>query len=155
MALRFHSDPLGKKRPINAQRFNVRGGARVLYLAEDQITCLHEAQALGWPNTSTVIVPIRLDLRAVVDLRDDRVQNLLRTDPGELAYNFRSMAPGPAPTQILGERCAAFGRIDGFLYESAALAGKVDLAVFEAALQGLGSSLTVSDPVNNLHDRLP
>jgi hypothetical protein len=38
MALRFHSDPLGKKRRINAQRFNITGGARVLYLGEDHIT---------------------------------------------------------------------------------------------------------------------
>lgn len=32
-------DPLGKARPIIRQRFNVAGGARVLYLGDDPITC--------------------------------------------------------------------------------------------------------------------
>ena len=155
MALRFHSDPLGRKRPINAQRFNAAGGARVLYLGEDHLTCLQEAQALGWPAISTAIVPIQFDLRAVVDLRDPIVQSALHTNSGELAANFRSLLPGSALTQSLGERCAAFGRIDGLLYESPARAGKADLAVLEVALSALGSSLTVHDPLNNLHDRLP
>jgi hypothetical protein len=35
MLLRYVSDPLGKRRPINAQRFNIAGGARVRYPAED------------------------------------------------------------------------------------------------------------------------
>lgn len=155
MALRFHSDPLGKKRQINAQRFNAAGGARVLYLGEDQVTCLHEAQALGWPASSTAIIPVQFDLKAIVDLRDPSVQSALQTNSGELAFNFRSLQPHAAPTQILGERCAALGRIDGLLYESPALAGKVDLAVIEVALSILGSSLTVADPLNNLHDMLP
>jgi RES domain-containing protein len=155
MALRFHLDPLGKKRPINAQRFNVAGGARVLYLGEDQMTCLQEAQALGWPAISTAIVPVQFDLKAIVDLRDPDVQRALQTNSAELAFNFRSLQPSSAPTQILGERCAASGRIDGLLYKSPALAGKVDLAVIEVALSILGSSLTVADPLNNLHDRLP
>jgi hypothetical protein len=155
MALRFYSDPLGKKRPINAQRFNLAGGARVLYLGEDQMRCLHEAQALGWPATSTAIVPVQFDLKAIVDLRDPGVQSALQTNSGELAFNFRSLPPGSAATQILGERCAASGRIDGLRCESPALAGKVDLAVIEVGLLTLRSSLTVADRLNNLHDRLP
>jgi len=47
MPLRYAGDPLGKRRPIVAQRFNLAGGARVLYLAEDQVTSLHEIQAFG------------------------------------------------------------------------------------------------------------
>jgi RES domain-containing protein len=93
-----------------AQRFNLAGGARVLYLAEDQVTCLHEIQAFGWPPAATVIVPVQFDFKAVVDLRDPKVQALLHTSSGELAMNFRSSAP--AATQELGERCAASGRID-------------------------------------------
>ena len=46
-------------------------------------------------------------------------------------------------------------RIDGLLFESPAVTGKADLAVIETALPVLGSSLTVADPQNNLHDRLP
>jgi len=63
MRLRHHGDPLGKMRPIGRQRFNVGGGARVLYLGDDQVTCLHEVQAFGFPATSVAIVPVHLQLR--------------------------------------------------------------------------------------------
>jgi hypothetical protein len=132
---RYAFDPLGKQRPIGAQRFNQAGGARVLYLAEDQVTCLHEIQAFGWPAQATLIVPVQFDLKAVIDLRDP--------------------TSGPAPTQILGERCAAYGGIDGLLFESPALRGKVDLAILEVALTILGSSLLINDPRNSLNDKLP
>jgi RES domain-containing protein len=153
MPLRYARDPLGKRRPIAAQRFNLAGGARVLYLAEDQLTCLHEIQAFGWPPATTVIVPVQFDLKAVVDLRDPKIQAALHTDSGELAINFRSSAA--AATQELGERCAASGRIDSLLFDSPAMPGKANLAVFEAALTKLGSSLAVNDPANNLVDSLP
>jgi mannan endo-1,4-beta-mannosidase len=39
------------------------GGTRVLYLAEDQVTCLHEIQAFGWPPSATAIVPVQFDLK--------------------------------------------------------------------------------------------
>ena len=110
MLLRYAADPFGKRRPINAQRFNVSGGARVLYLAEDHMTCFHEIQAFSWPATSTAIIPVQFDLKAVVDLCDPRVQGLLHTSAAELASNFRSVISGAAPTQVLGERCAACGR---------------------------------------------
>ena len=119
------------------------------------MTCLNEGQMIGWPAISAAIIPVQFDLKAVVDLRDARNQRLLQTNAAELSLNFRSLPPGSAPTQTLGERCAAYGRIDGFLYESPALAGKANLAVFETALSILGSSLEVSDPANNLRDRLP
>lgn len=153
MPLRYARDPLGKRRPIVAQRFNLAGGARVLYLAEDQVTCLHEIQAFGWPPSATVIVPVQFDLKAVVDLRDPKVQAVLHTNSAELALNFRSSAP--AATQVLGERCAASGRIDGLLFDSPAMPGKANLAVFEASLTKLGSFLAVNDPNNNLVDSLP
>ncbi len=155
MALRYARDPLGKGRAIVAQRFSVAGGARVLYLAEDQVSCLHEIQAFGWPPSATAIVPVQFDLKAVVDLRDPKVQTILQTSSAEIAMNFRSITSGPAPTQMLGERCSASGRIDGLLFESPALAGKANLAVFEAALIPLRSSLAVNDPNNNLFDSLP
>lgn len=153
--LRYAQDPLGKRRPIVAQRFNVAGGARVLYLADDQVTCLHEIQAFGWPASATVIVPVQFDLKAVVDLRDPNVQTVLQTNSAEIAMNFRSVTSRPAPTQLLGERCAASGRIDGLLFDSPAMPGKADLAVLEVALSLLGSALAVNDPANNLFDSLP
>jgi RES domain-containing protein len=106
MPLRYARDPLGKRRPIVSQRFNLTGGARMLYLAEDQVTCLHEIQAFGWPASAIVIVPVQFDLKAVVDLRDHKLLTLLQTNSAEIAMNFRSITPGPAPTQMLGERCA-------------------------------------------------
>ena len=62
MPLRFAQDPLGKRRPIVAQRFNLAGGPRVLYLGEDQIACLHEIQVFGWPvGDSNRARPIRFE----------------------------------------------------------------------------------------------
>lgn len=157
MRLAFASDPLGKQRPILTQRFNVAGGARVLYLADDQVTALHEAQAFGFPATSIALIPVECDLRAVIDLRDPAVQKMLRTDANELSANFRSLTSrsAPSPTQWLGETVAASLRIDGLIYESPARPGHADLAVIEAALKPLGSSIMVNDPKNKLHDALP
>ncbi len=153
----YGQDPLGKRRPIRAQRFNIAGGARVLYLGDDPITCVHEAQALGFPASAIAIVPVQFDLRSVVDLRDPTVQKILQTDSPEISFNFRSLPPsaGPAMTQVLGERVAASTRIDGLLYESPARPGYLALAIIEKALTALGSSLVVNDPNNKLSDRLP
>jgi RES domain-containing protein len=157
MPLRFASDLLGKKRPIYAQRFNLANGARMLYLAEDQVTCLHEAHLFGSPLIPVALIPVQFDLHSVIDLRAPAVQKILRTSDAELLFNFRSLSAtaGPAPTQVFGERVAASGGIDGLLYASAAHAGHTDLAIIEAALSGLGSSLLVSDPGGGLSERLP
>jgi RES domain-containing protein len=157
MRLTFASDPLGKRRAIVGERFNIAGGARVLYLADDHVTALHEAQAFGFPASSVAIIPVECDLRAVVDLRDPAVQSLLQTNAVELSDNFRSLPSGSAlsPTQLLGQRISASLRIDGLIYESPARAGHADLAVVEAALAVLGSCVVVNDPVNKLSDSLP
>ena len=155
MPLRYAGDPLGKRRPIVAQRFNLAGGARVLYLAEAQVTSLQEIQAFGWPPTATAIVPVQFDLKAVVDLRDPNVQAILQTNSAEIALNFRSITTGPAATQVLGERCCASRQIDGLIFESPAMPRKANLAVFETALILLRSSLVVNDADNNLFDSLP
>jgi hypothetical protein len=104
--------------------------------------------------SATAIVPVQFDLKAVVDLRDPRVQTILQTSSTEIAMNFRSVTAGPAPTQRLGERCVASGRIDGLLFDSPAMPGKANLAVLEAALVALGSTLAVNDPANNLLELL-
>jgi hypothetical protein len=71
--------------------------------------------------------------------------------------NFRAIsAGGPlAATQELGECAAASGCVDGFLYQSLAMPGSVNLAVFENNFAPLNSSLIVDDPTNNLHETLP
>jgi RES domain-containing protein len=153
------TDPLGKNRPINAQRFNCASCARVLYLGDEHATCMDEVQAFGFPASSVSIVPVEFVLNSVLDLTDQSVQQALQTDQAELGINFRSLPRGapPAPSQELGEACAALtgARIDGLLYESVARPGHLAIAVIEAALAALGSSLKVNDPSNNLFDSLP
>jgi hypothetical protein len=56
---------------------------------------------------------------------------------------------------VLGERCCISGQIDGLQFESPAMLRKANLAVFEAALILLRSSIAVNDPNNNLFDSLP
>lgn len=96
---------------------------------------------------------MQVDLRAVVDLRGVSAQSLLQISPKELALNFRATAR--SATQELGERAAASRCVDGFLYDSVALRGTVNLAVFEESLSALGSTISVDDPANGLAARLP
>ena len=131
--LRYAGDPLGTKRPINANRFNLPSGARVLYLGDSQMTCLVEAQAVGAPHLGVAIHPVEARLQAVVDLRDHTTQTMLQTTTAELQLNFR-LRPNPAATQELGEACAKCGVIDGLLFASAAHQGGLNLAVIEANL---------------------
>ncbi len=135
----------------------IKGGARVLYLGEDHMTCLEEVQAFGFPSFSVAIVPVEVDLKAVVDLRDPSVLAALQLTINEVRSNFRipGMKSQSALTQELGECAAASGCVDGFLYESLALPGRENLAVFERNLSSLGSSVAVNDPKNNLFDTLP
>jgi RES domain-containing protein len=157
MQLKFAHDPLGKHRPIRSNRFNIDNGARVLYLAQNIPTALQEVQAFGYPPHAAAIVPVAVDLQAVVDLRDPAIQSALQLNPHDLAMNFRAIsAGGPlAATQELGECAAASGCVDGFLYESMAMPGSVNLAVFENNLAPLKSSLIVDDPANSLYETLP
>src|SRR2546430_14517166 len=67
--LEFAKDPLGRNRPIVAQRFNVNGGARVLYLGDGPITSIREVQLFWWMQRSWAVVPIQFSLLAVVGLR--------------------------------------------------------------------------------------
>ncbi len=157
MLLKFARDPLGKQRSIRRNRFNNDNGARVLYLAENVSTALQEIQAFGFPPHAVAIVPVEVDLQAVVDLRDPAIRTALQLTSLNLAMNFRAIpAGGPlAEIQELGECAAASGCIDGFLYESLAMPGSVNLAVLENNLAPLQSSLIVNDPANSLHERLP
>lgn len=148
---RYRNDFLGKhKTTVGANRFNEHNGARVLYLAQDYETALREVQALGSAVLSTRIVfPVTVDLKAVIDLCDPDVQNQLGTNTTEIRANFRRITP-PVPTQDLGEECNLLGDIDGILYPSAIDQNWVNLAVFEAALGHLGSSVWIEDPANGL-----
>jgi RES domain-containing protein len=157
--LRYRRDPLGRSRTIVENRFNVESGARVLYLSEQIGTCLEEIQAAGFPPFSVAIVPVQLDLKAVVDLRDPMILGALQLTPNDLAFNFRSLPPGspPTDTQLLGERCSALNCVDGLLFPSFARRPPTgtNIAVIEATLPIRGYSIFVDDPGSNLRDRLP
>lgn len=152
MKLQCASDPLGKKRPIVAGRFNMRNGARVLYLGDTHATCLGEVQALGVPHFAVAVIPVNVQLQAVIDLRDARTLALLNTTEQEWMLNFR-LRPNPTPSQALGEACARSGCVDGILYPSPAQTGGLDVAVLEAALAP--GALSVHDPASGLQDQLP
>jgi len=154
--LKFSQDPLGRRRSIIAQRFNVARGARVLYLADTHETALHEVRAFGFPLKSFAIVPVQVTLSAVIDLQDLKLRRAIRLSKRELGMNFRSLRGRTlAPTQELGEACAACHRVDGLLYPSLARRGATNLAILEAGLKPLGGLVVVNDAANKLHDRLP
>ena len=154
--LKYGHDPLGKQRPIRRNRFNIDNSARVLYLAYTLQTALAEVQAFGFPSHAVAIVPVQVDLKAVIDLRDAKTLATLQLSPVELAINFRTAPPGTtSATQDLGECAAANGIVDGLIYESLAVPGAINLAVIEANLSRLMSSVKVNDPANQLHDALP
>jgi hypothetical protein len=91
--LRHHADPLGRRRPINRQRFNLQNGARVLYVGKDQITCLYEVGAFGFPVTSLAVIPVQFQLNAVLDLSDPAIQGALAVTRADIVMNFRPV-PG-------------------------------------------------------------
>lgn len=154
MLLKYAHDPLGKGRPLPANRFNLKNGARVLYLADTKQTADIEIQAFSWPARSTATIPVEIDLQAVIDLTKPAALTALNLALVELTSNFRA-APNPTATQELGERCAALGCVDGILFESLANPGHINLAVIEQNLSLLNSSIKVNDPANNLFDNLP
>lgn len=152
------SDPLGRNRgktsPLSAGRFNLAGGARVLYLADAHQTCAAESQAVGGASFAIATIPVHVRLQAVLDLRVAAALAALSLAPQDLAINFR-LNKQPTPTQELGEACAKSGKVDGILYPSLTPAGGLCLAVVETNLHAGASGLTVNDPRNRLADKLP
>ena len=156
MLLKYGRDPLGKQRPIRRNRFNANKGSRILYLAQTLQTALAEVQAFGFPPHAVAIVPVQVDLQAVIDLHNVNTQATLQLSPVDLAINFRTARIGTTtPTQDLGECAAISGIVDGIIYESIAVPGAINLAVIEVNLSRLVSSVSVNDSANNLHDALP
>ena len=155
--LLYAGDPLGKNRgkasPISAGRFNLVGGARVLYLGDTHQTCAAESQAVGGASFAIAIIRVHVRLQATIDLCDPATLDALELTATELALNFR-LHRRPTPTQQLGEACAHSGSVDGIRYASLTPAGGFCLAVLEASLRG-GASLVVNDPRNKLVDQIP
>jgi RES domain-containing protein len=127
------------------------GGARLLYLGDSHATCLAESQALGLPQWAVTIVPVRVELQAVIDLRDPATLALPGDPQEEWRLNFR-LRQQPTASQQLGEACARQRIVDGILYPSLVnTKGGVCLAVLEAALVAGSSRLEVNDPATGVH----
>jgi hypothetical protein len=77
------------------------GGARMLYLGDSHATCLAESQALGLPQCAVTIVPVRVELKAVIDLRDPATLVLLGDPQEEWRLNFRLRQQPTADTALL------------------------------------------------------
>lgn len=153
--LRYWGDPLGKGRGrppgpgLAAQRYNVAGGARVLYLGETVDICLAETQYFGLPSLQFATVPVRVWLNGLLDLTHPETAQALGLAPADLAANFR-LLPNPVPTQEIGEACAQHRLFDGILYDSVALPpsqpkGGRCLAVIEGNLRA-GAHVEADDP---------
>ncbi len=130
-----------------ATRFNAVGGTRVLYLSQKGTTAMMEAQAFGAPAQAVIAFPVHFNLQAVIDLVDPATCAALQITTNELVRNHRmATASPPTPTQELGEVCAQSGLVDGIVFRSVADPPNLNLAVLEANLARLGSTLEV-DPI--------
>lgn len=146
----------------------------ILYLAEDQVVAMFEAQAVlgspygAWaprPRQNWVLVSVDVKLQRVADLTRVSQQALLDTTVQELTgdwrgYQLRSPAMSvsqpagvPAPTQQLGEMLYAAAGLEGFLSVSTKLPTHMVLAVFPQKLQA-GSELVLRDDTGKVIQRL-
>jgi dihydrofolate reductase len=109
-------DPLAKKRTLWPRaRYNITGGAQVLYVGDDYLTAAAETLVAVVPTWIVAFATVHCNLNAVLDLTDVAVQAALATNNAELSKNFRAFprsAP-PTETQVLGEAAAASGNFDG------------------------------------------
>lgn len=153
-------------------RFNAgtmqRPGFPVLYLAEDQLVALFEVNALLGtsvpgqpflpnPNQPWLVVNVRVQLTAVVDLSQQSQRRLVETTVQELTgdwrgYPLRNPAPklhSPywtnVPTQRLGAALHAVRGLEGFLTYSAKVPTRRNLVLFPDKLRKR-SSIDFTDP---------
>ena len=141
---------------VISSRFNQGAASNpqysLLYLAENHVVALFEAQAVFGSTTSPpgiiphplrafITINVRVQLDEVADLSDPGNQTLLDTSAQELTgdwngYHARSALTSvsgplaPAPTQDLGASLNARPMLEGFLTVSAKLPTYRNLVVF-------------------------
>jgi RES domain-containing protein len=146
-------------------------GFEILYLAENPLVTLFEAQALFGSPTSPggivphparplVTLPIAVNLTDVPDLTDPQQSLLVETNAQELTGDWRSFlnrpAPSPhgglAPTQQLGHELYRLGTFKALLSFSAKLPDYKILAIFPHRVRNSGCSVsyTYRDAQGNL-----
>lgn len=157
-----------------ATRFNAGPSAstpfEVLYLAEDHLVAMFEAQALlgspygayvPQPAQAWAIINVTVVMRAVADLSAALAQANIDVTAQELTgdwYGYqqrqRSLslkAPvGRAPTQSLGAALFGVPGLEGFKMVSARVPDKRTLVVFPTKLR-VGSSIQFHDPSSKHH----
>lgn len=141
-------------------------GFEILYLSQDQELVLFEMGAMlgsplgnpvaAHPGIAVIQIPVSVILHKVADLSSLIAQNLLKTTVQELTgdwegYKQRSHKTpvsdptGMAPTQELGHALYLLDGCEGFLYTSAKLPTRRNLAVFPEKLLP-GSWVRFVDP---------
>jgi hypothetical protein len=156
-----------KHTPAISTRFSPGTKAKpafeILYLAENPMVCLFEAQALFGsptkpggvvPNPARGLVTINISIKVsdTADLTDPGEAGLLATNAQELTGDWLGFsnrtggAPhaGKAPTQELGEELYRLGTFKGFLSFSAKLTDYKILGVFTGRLVPGSDEITYS-----------
>lgn len=144
-------------------RYNPSRAFEVLYLADSPVTGLQEVNVLF--RTDSGLLPVRgaprivlsVDCRlsGVFDLREERVQQALGTNPQELTGMWVTSTPeAPAPTQRLGLSLYEHGEVEAVLAPSARGPGATNLAVFPDRLKET-SLLRVYDEEGVIDAKLP
>ena len=150
-----------------SSRFNIGAAAKpqysVLYLAENPVVALFEAQAIfgstisppgiiAHPRRAFITINVQVQLARIVDLSDPTNQAVIDTTAQELTGDWRgyhtrsqhtsvSRPLAPAPTQELGAALHAQRYLEGFLTVSAKLPTYQTLVVFP---QNLGKNSFIS-----------
>jgi RES domain-containing protein len=134
-------------------RYTPKGGKPALYLASSADTALAEVDAVlsiggrlalvgARPFT---VLQVRVQLRDVLDLREESTVSLLGTTFQELTGNWR-LSRGLPPTHALGDLMAADARFDGLIAPSAKVPSEAVLVVFTERLsEARGTFCEVED----------
>jgi RES domain-containing protein len=150
-------------------------GFEVLYLAENPMVALFEAQALfgsllpgglvAHPRQAWITINVDVVLQAVADLTDVAAQNALQTSAQELTGDwdgYEQRTPltsvtgptGQAPTQALGAALFAVPALEGFQVVSAKLPYHRNLVVFPQKLR-TGSQVRFIHPATGQRHTIP
>jgi RES domain-containing protein len=117
-------------------RYTPKGGASALYLAQTAEVAQLEVGAvvdIGGRvqlagSRPYVLLQVKVQLNAVLDLLDERVRATLGTNLQELTGNWRLAKD--VPTHVLGAAAAACGRFDGLVAPSSKQPARAILVVF-------------------------
>lgn len=148
--------------PKEGARFTPKGGAPALYLAEDQVTALHEYLQVGTsarlaPVAGTgalVLFTVEARLTRVLDVTRPDVQEELGTSPEELQAPWRyRRAGGVPPTHALGRAVARSRRFDAIRFQSTKGPGMCLVILTEAL--AAPAYVRIRDPKNLLLQELP